>query len=226
MGIVLMIVGAGVAVWLGAGVATGSSVTGAALGFVLFSLPFFAVGAYFLMRSGGEIKQQTKVDKQRSILDAVTTRGRVGVADLAIENDASRDEVRAYIYDLIGKGLFTGYVDWDGGELVSAEAANITEGSCPSCGGAVELAGKGLVKCPFCGAETYLSGPAPGGPAAVAQTPPIAAEPPPPAQSPPAAAPPPPAEPPAAATPPPPAAAPPPTVEPLPGPKPPGGPMI
>lgn len=215
IGIVLMIVGAGIAVWLGAGLATGSSVTGAALGFVLFSLPFFAVGAYFLMRSGGEIKQQTKVDKQRSILDAVTTRGRVGVADLAIENDASRDEVRAYIYDLIGKGLFTGYVDWDGGELVSAEAANITEGSCPNCGGAVELAGKGLVKCPFCGAETYLSGPAPGAPApAAAPAPPVAAEPPP-------------AQPPTAAAPPSPAAAPPPPpVEPLPGPKPPGGPMV
>ena len=83
------------------------------------------------------------------------------MADLAIENDATRDEVREYIYDLIGKGLFTGYVNWDKGELVSAEAAQIKEGQCPNCGGAVELAGKGLVRCPFCGAETYLSGPAP-----------------------------------------------------------------
>lgn len=162
MGIVLMIVGAGIAVWLGAGLATGKSVTGVALGFVLFSLPFFAVGAYFLMRSGGEIVAQSKADKERAVLNAVMTRGRVGVADLAIENDATRDEVREYIYDLIGKGLFTGYVNWDKGELVSAEAAQIKEGQCPNCGGAVELAGKGLVRCPFCGAETYLSGPAPG----------------------------------------------------------------
>lgn len=162
IGIVLMIVGVGIAVWLGAGLATGKSVTGVALGFVLFSLPFFAVGAYFLMRSGGEIQQQTKADKERAILDAVTTRGRVGVADLAIENDSSRDEVRTYIYDLIGKGLFTGYVNWDKGELVSAEAAQIKEGQCPNCGGSVELAGKGLVRCPFCGTETYLSGPTSG----------------------------------------------------------------
>ncbi len=218
IGIVLMIVGAGVAVWLGAGLATGKSVTGIALGFVLFSLPFFAVGAYFLLRSGGEIKQQTKADKQRSMLDAVTTRGRVGIADLAIENDSSRDEVRAYIYDLIGKGLFTGYVDWDGGELVSAEAANIKEGSCPSCGGAVELAGKGLVKCPFCGAETYLSGPAPGASGAVAQAPAVA--------SPPPVEPPPPPQPPPAAAASPPTAAPSPLAEPLPGSQPPGGPTV
>lgn len=162
IGIVLMIVGVGIAVWLGAGLATGKSVTGVALGFVLFSLPFFAVGAYFLMRSGGEIVQQTKADKERAILNAVMTRGRVGVADLAIENDSSRDEVRTYIYDLIGKGLFTGYVNWDKGELVSAEAAQIKEGQCPNCGGAVKLAGKGLVRCPYCGTETYLSGPTSG----------------------------------------------------------------
>lgn len=166
MGIVLLIVGVGVAVWLGSGLATGKAVTGVALGFVLFSLPFLAVGIYFLLQSRGEIEQQTKADKERAILNAVMTRGRVSVADLAIENDASRDEVRVAIYDLIGKGLFTGYVNWEKGELVSAEAAQIKEGQCPNCGGAVELAGKGLVRCPYCGTETYLSGPGPTRPPA------------------------------------------------------------
>ncbi len=159
IGIVLVVVGVGVAIWLGAGIATGRSVTGIALGFVLFSLPFLAVGLYFLLQSKGEIVQQTTVDKERSVLNAVTTRGRVGIADLAIENNATRDEVRQYIYDIIGKGLFTGYVNWEKGELVSAEAAQIKEGQCPNCGGAVQLAGKGLVRCPYCGTETYLSAP-------------------------------------------------------------------
>lgn len=161
IGIVLVVVGAGVAIWLAAGIATGRSVTGAAFGFVLFSLPFFAVGLYFLLQSKGEIVQQSKVDKERAVLNAVATRGRVGIADLAIENNASRDEVRQYIYDIIGKGLFTGYVNWDKGDLVSAEVAQIKEGQCPNCGGAVELAGKGLVRCPYCGTETYLSAPVP-----------------------------------------------------------------
>jgi tRNA(Ile2) C34 agmatinyltransferase TiaS len=99
------------------------------------------------------------VDKERNILNAVTTRGRVGLADLAIENDATRDEVRSYVYDLIGKDLFRGYVNWEKGELVSAEAAQIKEDTCPNCGGKVQLAGKGLVRCPYCGTETFLSGP-------------------------------------------------------------------
>lgn len=157
IGIVLIVVALGIGGWLASGLATGKPITGVTLGLVLFCLPFLAVGLYFLLKSGGEVKQQSVADKERSILNAVTTRGRVGVADLAIETDSSRDEVRNYIYDLIGKDLFTGYVNWDKGELVSAEAAQIKDGVCPNCGGAVQLAGKGLVKCPYCGTETYLS---------------------------------------------------------------------
>ena len=127
IGIVLIVVGLGVAAWLGVGLATGKSAGGIVLGFVLFSLPFLAVGLYFLLQSKGEIKQQTEAEKERAVLDAVTARGRVTVPDLAIDTDSSRDDVRRYIYDLIGKGLFTGYVNWEKGELVSAEAAQIKE---------------------------------------------------------------------------------------------------
>lgn len=157
IGIVLIIVSLGIDAWLAAGLASGSRATGVALGFVLFSVPFLAVGIYLLMSSRGEIKEESRADKQRAILNSVMTRGRVGVADLAIEGNLTREQVRDYIYDLIGKDLFRGYVNWDRGELVSAEAAQIKEDTCPNCGGRVELAGKGLVRCPYCGTETYLS---------------------------------------------------------------------
>ncbi len=169
IGIVLIVVSLGVDAWLAAGLASGSRATGVALGFVLFSLPFLAAGIYLLMSSRGEIKAESKADKERAILNSVTTRGKVSVADLAIEGDLTRDQVRDYIYDLIGKDLFRGYVNWDRGELVSAEAAQIKDGSCPNCGGRLQLAGKGLVRCPYCGTETYLS------PATAAATPPPAA---------------------------------------------------
>ena len=157
IGIVLIIVSVGIDAWLGAGLATGSRATGVALGFVLFSLPFLATGIYLLMSARGEIKEESKTDKERAILNAVMTRGRVSVADLAIEGNLNREQVRDFIYDLIGKDLFRGYVNWDKGELVSAEAAQIKDGTCPNCGGQVQLAGKGLVRCPYCGTETYLS---------------------------------------------------------------------
>lgn len=189
IGIVLIIVSLGIDAWLAAGLASGSRGTGVALGFVLFSLPFLAVGIYLLMSSRGEIKAESKADKERAILNSVMTRGRVSVADLAIEGDLNRDQVRDYIYDLIGKDLFRGYVNWDRGELVSAEAAQIKDGSCPNCGGQLQLAGKGLVRCPYCGTETYLSPATPSGVAAEARpdTPPIST--PPPAAPPPPVAP-------------------------------------
>lgn len=163
IGFVLMFVGLAFAAWLIAGIAEAvgedRSITGHVLGLVLFSVPWFAVAIYLLFVSRGEIKSESKADKQRTILNAVMTRGRVSVADLAIEGGLTREQVRDHIYDLIGKDLFRGYVNWEKGELVSAEAAHIKADTCPNCGGKVELAGKGLVRCPYCGTETYLSPP-------------------------------------------------------------------
>ena len=48
IGVVLVVVGVGVAVWLAAGLATGRSAAGVALGFVLFSLPLFLLWATLL----------------------------------------------------------------------------------------------------------------------------------------------------------------------------------
>jgi hypothetical protein len=173
IGIVLVIVSLGIDAWLAAGLASGSRGTGVALGFVLFSLPFLAVGVYLILSSRGEVKAESKADKERAILNSVMTRGRVTIPDLAIEGDLSRDQVRDYIYDIIGKDLFRGYVNWEKGELVSAEAAQIKDGTCPNCGGHLELAGKGLVRCPYCGTETYLSplGSAPPPPSPVEASP-------------------------------------------------------
>ncbi|HEY5528772.1 MAG TPA: hypothetical protein VIL51_04890 [Thermoleophilia bacterium] len=187
IGIVLIVVSIGIDVWLGAGLASGSRATGIGLGFVLFSLPFLAVGIYLLMSARGEIKEESKADKERNILNAVMTRGKVSVADLAIEGNLTREQVKGYVYDLIGKDLFRGYVNWDQGELVSAEAAQIKDGTCPNCGGRLELAGRGLVRCPYCGTETYLSGPTASG---VSVAPPAAAPAPPGPPASPGAAPP------------------------------------
>jgi hypothetical protein len=46
---------------------------------------------------------------------------------------------------------------WDEGTLYSRDAAQLHGHKCPSCGGAVELAGKGVVGCPYCGAEIFLT---------------------------------------------------------------------
>ena len=54
-------------------------------------------------------------------------------------------------------GLFSGYINWDDGLLISRRAAELRGNKCPQCGGEVELSGKGVVSCPYCGTEVFLT---------------------------------------------------------------------
>jgi len=127
--------------------------TGLAL---VIALPLLAGGVFLLARSRSEALQFAELEKEKRILNMVRTQGQVNVADIAIEMNLTREQVRAHIYDLVGKGLFTGYVNWDEGVLYAVEAAVMRTTKCPNCGGVREVVGKGTVKCPYCGSELFL----------------------------------------------------------------------
>ena len=153
-----LVVGAIGVAWL---FVSGARSGGIVLGMLLLSLlivPLLAGGIFLMIRGQAETRDYAEVQKQRQVLNMVETRGQVRVADIALETNTSRDQVQRYIYDLVGKGLFTGYVDWKDGVLYAKQASELQgRNTCPNCGGALELAGKGLVKCPYCGAEIFLS---------------------------------------------------------------------
>jgi hypothetical protein len=133
---------------------------GMALGLIIMLvivLPIVAVGVIIFVKGSREAVDMAEVSREKKLLNMVATRGKVSVADVALELPGTRDEVKGYIYDLVGKGLFTGYVNWNEGFLFSQAASQIPKDKCPNCGGQLELVGKGTVKCPYCGTEIFLS---------------------------------------------------------------------
>lgn len=159
-----VVIGVGVVAWLYLGTQENTlRGTGAVLGLVacfgIVVLPLIGGGIYFLLRGQAEARDLAEVAGQRRLLDIVATRGQVSIADIVLETQSSRDDVQSDLYDLVGRGLFSGYVDWRKGMLYSVDASKLQgQHQCPNCGGNVELAGKGLIKCPFCGAEIFLQG--------------------------------------------------------------------
>jgi ribosomal protein L37AE/L43A len=135
-------------------------------------------GVWFLMQGRSETAQFAEVEKEKRILNIIATQGTVQIANLSLETNMPVDQVKAAIYDLVGKGLFTGYVDWKGGKLVSADAAVINQavitGQCPNCGAPQVVGGKGVIRCEYCGTEFFI----PKGAETPAAQPPPAAPPP------------------------------------------------
>ena len=122
----------------------------------ILALPMFAGGGFLVIKGRQEETDFAEMNKERRILDIVQTQGRVKIADLALQMKLTRDQIQNYLYDLVGKGLFTGYVNWQDGVLVSKTAGEMKTTKCPNCGGEREVVGKGIVKCPYCGSELFV----------------------------------------------------------------------
>jgi len=148
------------AFWLSSGLSEGRlQVSGLVLGLGLalaLALPLLAFGIVMLRQGHTEALQFAEAEKEKRLLNIVQTQGRVNIADVVIEMNVTRDRVKAYVYDLVGKGLFTGYINWQDGILYAKQASEMQTTKCPNCGGVREMVGKGVVKCPFCGSELFL----------------------------------------------------------------------
>ncbi|MBS1252316.1 MAG: hypothetical protein MAG451_01355 [Anaerolineales bacterium] len=161
-----LLVGAGVLLvlaaggWLIANLVEGTlRISGAVFGLVLLFIvvaPLVGGGAFLFTRGSEEARQFAEAAKERDILNMVLTRGQIRISDAAIEMDLSRDQIKEYVHDLVGKGLFAGYINWNDGVLYAKEASEMRQ-KCPNCGGELELAGKGVFECPYCGTEIFLA---------------------------------------------------------------------
>jgi len=145
--------------WLVSGVAEESlRRSGLILGLVLVGvlvLPLMGGGVILLLRGHSEESHRSEIVNQKRLLNMIQTQGQISVAEAAIELDVDRETLRRYVYDLVGKGLFTGYINWDQGMLYSSVGADARNDSCPNCGAKLEMAGKGTLRCPYCGTEIF-----------------------------------------------------------------------
>lgn len=164
----LLAIGAGVLIFIGAGgfllasVSSGGlTLPGAVLGIILCGLlPLILLGGFgitLLVRSRAEATEMAAVQKQEQLLGMIQAKGQVSLADVMVKLQMNRDELEKTIYQLVNLGIFSGYIDWNKQTLYSAEASKVDSNVCPNCGGEREIAGKGVVKCPYCGATLFIS---------------------------------------------------------------------
>lgn len=134
------------------------AVLGLLIALIVFVLPLGGGGIYLLTRGKQEAAEFAEVEKQKKILNMVLAQGKVSLSDVAVELNTPIDKVEDMVRDLVGKGLFSGAINWKDGILYSKQASQLkADHKCPNCGGQLELAGKDVVECPFCGSTVFLS---------------------------------------------------------------------
>lgn len=101
-------------------------------------------------------EQHATAARQR-LPSLLAAHGRIALIDLAAELGAPEPVVRGWIYASVQDGRLQGYIDWKQGVLFSRDADALRLARlCPGCGGQLELVGRGIVRCPYCGAEIFL----------------------------------------------------------------------
>jgi len=138
-------------------ISSGGLAIGAVLATALFA-PVFGAGAYLFRRGSVEKANFHTMQEQKKLLNMVLVEGQVTIAEVVIELGVPRDQVEDMIRDLVGKQLFSGAINWDKGVLYSVESQTLTDDQkCPNCGGTLSFVGKGLIVCPYCGSEIFLT---------------------------------------------------------------------
>lgn len=165
LGIIVIAAGVGicalVSLFIGSGLVTNQlTLAGAVLGIGLFGgMPLVllgGVGAFLFLRGRAEEKELAEIRKKERLLGMISAQGQVSLGSAMIEMKMTRDEVQNAIYDLVNQGLFAGYIDWTTQTFYSKDAAQVGSTKCPNCGGVREVAGKGIVRCPYCGVTLFI----------------------------------------------------------------------
>jgi ribosomal protein S27AE len=154
---VVLLIGWSLTVITAEGNTTGGVVLGVFLA-LLVCAPLVGIGFYLFRKGIQEEGEFAQVAKEKKILNMVLTQGQVTIHEIVVELETPREQVEDMIRTVVGKQLFSGAINWDKGVLYSVESQQLTEGrKCPNCGGELQFAGKGVIVCPWCGSEVFLT---------------------------------------------------------------------
>ena len=73
----------------------------------------------------------------------VSTQGQIRIADAALELGATKINSKRWLYDLVGKGLFSGYINWDEGVLYSRSRPPVEDRNVPEMRRPTRISRKG-----------------------------------------------------------------------------------
>jgi DNA-binding Lrp family transcriptional regulator len=97
-------------------------------------------------------------EKQRNLLQWVNERGRIRLDELARLLKVSVETSTEWIYQLVEREQFDGYINWKQGLIYAATASKIGAASqCPQCGGMLSPAPGDCIVCLHCGTEAWSS---------------------------------------------------------------------
>ena len=93
-------------------------------------------------------------EQQRQLLEWLNLRGHLRIEELARLLKTSPATVIDWLYQLVQRGQFNGYINWGKNLIYAADARKIgADSQCPSCGGALAPGGHGRIVCLHCGSE-------------------------------------------------------------------------
>lgn len=106
------------------------------------------------MASGMVFSAAYLAEQQRQLLEWLNLRGHLRIEELARLLKTSPATVIDWLYQLVQRGQFNGYINWDKNLIYAADARKIgADSQCPSCGGALAPGGHGRIVCLHCGSE-------------------------------------------------------------------------
>ena len=95
--------------------------------------------------------------KQAQLASVVQAQGQITMQDISRELRAPEALIRQWLYQLVRRGRFSGYVNWETDTIYSQERGELQQRhTCPNCTAPLELVGQGIIGCTFCGAEIFI----------------------------------------------------------------------